>query len=80
VDERPEQAWPREPLEVGARLGEAAADALDLADPEASADERVQAPAVRTVFQPLPVTSPLGGEPHLCEGEPRIARTGDYSL
>ena len=37
-----ENARRRQPLEVRARLGEAPADALDLPDQEAAADERVQ--------------------------------------
>ena len=35
----------REPLEMGARLAQAAADALDLADPEPPADQRVEVDA-----------------------------------
>src|SRR5262245_53903228 len=42
VNERPEEARPRDPLEVGARLAQAAPDALDFADPKTTPDERVQ--------------------------------------
>ena len=42
MHEPAQNARRRQPLQVGARLGEPAADALDLPDPEAAADESVQ--------------------------------------
>jgi hypothetical protein len=45
VDEVAQDARVGEPLEVGARLAQAAADALGLADAEAPADERVEVDA-----------------------------------
>src|SRR5262245_22233828 len=42
MDERSQQAWTRELLEVGARLGEPPPDAFDRADLEPMADECVQ--------------------------------------
>jgi hypothetical protein len=47
VDEWAEQSGSGEFLEVGARFGQPAADALDGADPEASADEAVERDAAR---------------------------------
>ena len=42
MDERSQQTWTRELLEMGARLGEPSSDALHRADLEAMADECVQ--------------------------------------
>src|SRR5947208_3003777 len=42
VHQRPQQPGPRELLQVGARLCEASADALDLPDPERLPGERVE--------------------------------------
>ena len=47
VDERADDPRPREPLEVGARLGQPASDAFSRPDGEAPADERVQRDAAR---------------------------------
>jgi hypothetical protein len=42
VDEAAEDAWRCQPLEVGAGLAAALADAVDRPDPEPFADQRVQ--------------------------------------
>src|SRR5690348_15474740 len=47
MDERSQQAGASELLEVGAGLGEPSPDALDRADPEPAADQRVQRDAPR---------------------------------
>src|SRR4051812_24516840 len=47
MNERSQDAWTSEPLQMRARLGEAAADALHGADAEASADQRIERDAAR---------------------------------
>jgi len=51
MDERPEQPGTCELLEMRTRLGEPAADALDVPDREAAADEGVERDAARHMFR-----------------------------